>query len=155
MANDTIQRNNGKNAYPSRSYFQAFVDTVPPPLKIHEPRDLSLGIFYGYQHNQPAAIHFVLFFGDTATYLHGASYSNALNSKVTTYLHWAAMREAKQRGMRYYDLGGIDEIRWPTLTAFKRQFRGEEFNYVGNIDIPIRPHFYILYNLLRRFKKPS
>lgn len=153
MMEETIQRNSGKNAYPNHSYFHALAKIISPPAEIYNPDDLSLGVFFGYQHDKPAAAHFVLFFGDTATYLYGASYSDLLRSKTTTYLHWAAIKEAKRRGLRYYDLGGIDEKRWPTLTNFKRQFRGKESSYIGNIDIPIRPNLYRVYNFLRGFKK--
>lgn len=153
MTQDTIQRNDGKNAYPKDSYFQAMLKTIPASAKIHNPQDLSLGVFLGYQYQQPAAIHFVLFFGKTATYLYGASYSKYLPSKVTTYLHWTAMREAKRKGLSYYDLGGVDETRWPTLTNFKRQFRGQEMNYVGNIDIPLRPLLHKTYDFFRKWKQ--
>ena len=111
-----------------------------------------MGAFYGYQNGEPAGTHFVLFFGKTATYLYGASFSKHLNSKVTTYLHWVAIQEAKRRGMNYYDLGGIDAKRWPKLTEFKRQFRGTEFAYIGNVDIPIRPSLYRAYDLMRKQK---
>ena len=53
----------------------------------------------------------------------------------------------------YYDLGGIDEDKWPSLTTFKRQFKGEEFSYLGNIDILLKPVVYFIYNLVRRLKK--
>lgn len=152
MAKETIRRNSGKNAYPNLSYFRAMAQAIPLVTETHNPENLSLGVFYGYQHGQPAAIHFVLFFGETATYLYGASYSDHLNSKVTTYLHWSAMREARRRNCLYYDLGGIDDKRWPTLTNFKRQFRGKEFNYLGNIDIPLRPFLYKVYNWSKGFK---
>lgn len=150
MAKETIQRNSGKNVYPQRAYFDAMVKAIPPAGDHHDPSVLSLGAFHAYEHGKPAAIHFVLFFGGTATYLYGASHSDTLRSKATTYLHWAAMREAKRRGLRYYDLGGVDETRWPTLTNFKRQFRGKEFSYVGNVDIPVRPVLYRAYNWVRK-----
>lgn len=154
MMRDTITRNSGVNAYPSREYFEALFEA----LSESEPDGdnsggLSLGIFRAYHDGDLAATHFVLFFGSTATYLYGASYTKHLNSKAPTYLHWAAMQEAKRRGMRYYDLGGIDANLWPKLTEFKRQFRGEETTYVGNIDIPLRPLAYRAYNLLRKIKK--
>ena len=82
-----------------------------------------------------------------------AAHTDCLPSKVETYLHWATMKEAKRRGMKFYDLGGIDENYWPTLTKFKRQFHGKEFHYVGNIDIPIRPAMYRAYNILRKLNK--
>jgi len=152
MADATTRRNSGRNVYPGRPYFDALTKAVPSVTDGYDHARLSLGTFWAYEHGRPAAINFVLFFGDTATYLYGASHGNALRSKATTYLHWAAMREAKQRGLKYYDLGGIDETRWPTLTSFKRQFRGKEFSYVGNIDIPIRPILYHAYNLVRGFR---
>lgn len=153
MAKDTTQRNNGKNTYPSNAYFRALLQTIPPLPEKYDPGRLSLGVFLGYQNQQPAAAHLVLFFGSTATYLYGASYSRSLPSKVSTYLHWAAMREAKKRGLSRYDLGGIDEKRWPTLTNFKRQFRGEELDYVGNIDIPLRPLLHKTYDFFRKWKR--
>ena len=155
MAKDTIRRNSGKNAYPTPAYFRSFFETIPIAGSRDEAENLSVGVFSGYRNADPAGIHFVLFFGNTATYLYGASYRNHLNSKVTTSLHWAAMREAKQRGMEYYDIGGIDEAIWPTLTDFKRQFRGKEFCYVGNMDMPVRPLLYRLYNAVHRLKKFS
>src|SRR3989344_757601 len=152
MTEDTIKRNSGANAYPSPSYFRALLESTPVMSGKYDPETLSLGIFYGYQNGAPAALHIVLFFGDTATYLYGASYTSRLPSKVTTYLHWAAMQEAKTRGLKFYDLGGIDEVRWPSLTNFKRQFRGLEFSYCGNVDIPLRPRLYALYNLFKKFR---
>lgn len=145
MMKDTIQRNGGKNAYPNDAYFEALFSVFS--------ESAELGAFYGHQYGEPAATHFVLFFGSTATYLYGAAYTKHLSSKVTTYLHWVAIQEAKRRGMKYYDLGGIDDKRWLTLTEFKRQFRGKEFSYIGNINIPIRRFAYQAYNFLRRIKK--
>src|SRR3989344_6228922 len=153
MIKETIKRNGGKNAYPSDSYLYSLLRIIPSAARVRDSNGLTLGVFCGYQNHIVAAIHAVLFFGATATYLSGASFSKYLNSKVVTYLHWTAMRVARERGMRYYDLGGIDEHRWPSLTNFKRQFRGEEFSYIGNVDISLRPALYRAYNVLRKFKK--
>lgn len=153
MARDTIGRNGGKNAYPNVRYFQTLLKTVPALRDNSDDPGLSLAVFRGLQHDQPAATHFVLFFGDTATYLFGASHNATLSSKAVTYLHWTAMQEAKKRGFKYYDLGGIDEVLWPTLTRFKRQFRGQELKYAGNLDIALRPLLYSVYNTLRRFRR--
>ncbi|MGB7957492.1 MAG: peptidoglycan bridge formation glycyltransferase FemA/FemB family protein [Minisyncoccia bacterium] len=146
MKKDTIARNSGKNAYPSDRYFQSLFATVPFLAKDNRDENvLSLAAFYGYHEGVPASAHFVLFFGKTATYLYGASHTAHLNSKVDTYLHWQAMIEAKRRGCRYYDLGGIDEQKWPSLTAYKRQFRGKELSYVGNVTLPFRKLLYHAY----------
>lgn len=153
MAKDTIDRNSGKNLYPPRAYFDSMFKILPALEADTDTDKLTIGTFCGYQYNKPAAIHYVLFFGDTATYLYGASATNCLKSKVTTYLHWQAAREAKRRGFKYYDLGGIDEKLWPSITTFKRQFGGLEFAYVGLIDIPLRPRLYQLYNFLKKIRR--
>jgi lipid II:glycine glycyltransferase (peptidoglycan interpeptide bridge formation enzyme) len=153
VAQDTIARNNGKDIYPDDNYFQSLLKSISA-LGAETPREeLTLATFGGYRAGELAAMHFVLFFGDTATYLYGASSTAHLSSKVTTCLHYAAMQEAKRRGLKYYDLGGVDEKLWPSLTSFKRQFRGHELNYLGNLDLPIRPWLYRAYNFAQRLKR--
>ncbi|TAK57170.1 peptidoglycan bridge formation glycyltransferase FemA/FemB family protein [Patescibacteria group bacterium] len=153
MMGETLKRNGGKDVYPAQSYFRALVKTIPTISKKDYSEKTGLTIWYAYQEHEVVVAYFVLFFAGTATYLFGASYNDRLSSKATTYLHWTAMKEAKKRGMLFYDLGGIDEKRWPTITTFKRQWRGREFGYLGNIDIPIRPLLYRLYNAVRVLRK--
>ncbi len=157
MIKDTVVRSNGGKAYPSESYLRTFISgsKILGQNDVYNPMAMSLGIFFGYQHGKAASAHIVVFFGDTATYLFGASHTEYLNSKVDTYLHFSAMREAKRLGMSHYDLGGIDEKIWPSLTTFKRQFGGEEICYVGNIDVPIRPLLYKSYDFFKKIIKKS
>lgn len=152
MILDTAKRSNGFNAYPSRDYLRNLLASIPPLGVSKDPHELTQAVFFGYQDGAPAGAHVVVFFGGTATYLYGATYTNRLNSKVTTYLNWKAIEEAKSRGYRYYDLGAIDERRWPSITNYKRQFRGREFTYIGNIDIPLRPLYYEIYNVLKQVR---
>ncbi len=140
MVQDTIKRNDGQNAYPGDAYFHALFKTVP------------FTVFYGHHQGQLVSAHFVIFFAKTATYLYGASNTKHLSSKVDTYLHWTAMKEAKKRGFEYYDLGGLDMNIWPSLTTYKRQYHGQEFEYMGNIDIPLHSFSYFIYNLARNIK---
>ncbi|MBI2013215.1 MAG: peptidoglycan bridge formation glycyltransferase FemA/FemB family protein [Candidatus Colwellbacteria bacterium] len=152
MAQETVLRNNGKNIYPPREYFET-ITKVLPPLSQTQTGEMSWRFFCGMHEGQPAAINLVIFFGGTATYLFGASYTKKLPSKVTTYLHWRGLTESKKMGFKYYDLGGIDEKLWPSLTVFKKRFGGEEFEYIGNMDIPVRPLIYRLYNLAQKIRK--
>lgn len=153
LAESTIGRNGGKNIYPTDLYFDALFKSIPAHDGAHDPEKLTLVTYCGYQGEDLAAINYVLFFGDTATYLYGASSSEHLNSKVTTYLHWHAMRHAKGLGFKYYDLGGVDKDLWPSLTNFKHQFNGEDIAYIGNIDIPLSPYLYKLYNLIQKIRR--
>ncbi|MBI2052388.1 MAG: peptidoglycan bridge formation glycyltransferase FemA/FemB family protein [Candidatus Sungbacteria bacterium] len=152
MAGETIARNAGKNIYPGRAYFETMLKTVPY-IDDAKNGELSLGFFCGRHEGRLAAMNLVLFFGRTATYLFGGSYTAELSSKVTTYLHWRGMEEAKERGYIYYDLGGIDEKLWPSLTVFKRRFKGEEFEYLGNIDVVLNSLGYRVYNIIRKIRK--
>ncbi|MEK9174622.1 MAG: peptidoglycan bridge formation glycyltransferase FemA/FemB family protein, partial [Patescibacteria group bacterium] len=152
MAKETVARNGGKNIYPGRDYFETMLKTLPH-IDTTKENELAFCFFEGRQEGEPAAMNLVLFFGKTATYLFGASATAKLPSKVTTYLHWYSLKEAKKRGYQYYDLGGIDEKLWPSLTVFKRRFGGEEFEYAGNVDIVVNIIKYKIYNWIRKIKK--
>jgi len=153
MMTETIARNGGVNVYPSKSYFKNLESAMPPIKDRHDTVNATLGYFIGYTDGKPAACHLVIFFGNTATYLYGAANTETLASKVTTYLHFQGMLEAKKRGIKHYDIGGIDVTKWPSLTAFKRQFRGEEFAYIGLVDVPTHPFLYRCYNIMRALRR--
>lgn len=46
--------------------------------------------------------------GDTCTYLLGATGEAGLKCKAAYLLQWRTVRMARERGLRWYDLGGID-----------------------------------------------
>lgn len=99
------------------------------------------------------ASQIMIFFGRRATYLHGAS-SYSDRSRMAPYLlHWRIIQEAKRRGFAEYDLGGVDEFRWPGLTRFKQGFGGREEVCVGTFDFPLRLVHYALYTLGRALIK--
>ena len=153
LSADTVKRNDGRQIYPGETYFRSLFEILPASSEAStQAPALSLLTLYGYHENRLAAIHFVFGFGETATYIYGASSTDHLSSKITTYLHWQAMKQAKRYGFKYYDLGAVDERRWPTLTEFKRQSRGQETAYLGNIDIPLNPRLYKWYNRFRRWR---
>lgn len=155
MAKDTTKRNRGKNVYPTKSYFNALVATLPRAGAVPHRERLELSLRCAYHDGELAAAQFTVFFGDTATYLYGASRTDHLSSKAPTYLHWVEIQEARRKGFKHYDLGGIDEELWPTLTDFKRRFRGAELSYVGNMDILLQPKMYHAYKFLRTLLKSN
>ncbi len=98
------------------------------------------------------AANIILFYGDTAYYLHGAS-DYAYRSLMAPYLlHWETIKYAKERGCKSYDFWGIDEQKWPGVTRFKRGFGGREVHYVGSFDYIFQPLWYGLYNLRHKIK---
>lgn len=86
-----------------------------------------------------------------ATYLHGASYYEMRELMAPYLLHWEIIREAMRRGFVSYDLGGIDEQRWPGLTRFKKGFGGDIVDFPETRDFVFRKGWYALYALRRRF----
>lgn len=93
----------------------------------------------------------VVFYGDTATYLHGGSSEEYKNLMAPYLLQWEIIKKAKQLGLKYYDFWGIEE-RYPGVTRFKKGFAGSEIDYQGTFDLPLNNLWYLLYNLVKKFK---
>jgi hypothetical protein len=64
--------------------------------------------------------------GDTAVYVLGATTVEGMKSKASYALHWQVMLTARERGCRWYDLGGIDHENNPGVHHFKAGFGGAE-----------------------------
>jgi lipid II:glycine glycyltransferase (peptidoglycan interpeptide bridge formation enzyme) len=153
MRQDTARRA-GKGIFPDERYFRNLTAILPPigTQKADAVRPHS-GIFVATHGGELAAINIVIFFADSATFLFGAAFSRELPFKVSPYLHWSSLIEAKKRGFRHYDLGGVDAKRWKTLTYFKEQFGGRRVEYMGNVDVVEKPLFYAAYRVLRGLRR--
>ncbi|HEX4004998.1 MAG TPA: peptidoglycan bridge formation glycyltransferase FemA/FemB family protein [Acidobacteriaceae bacterium] len=64
--------------------------------------------------------------GDSAIYLLGATSDAGLNAKGAYLLQWTLMGWLRERGTRWYDLGGIDPEGNPGVYYFKRGFSGAD-----------------------------
>ena len=110
-----------------------------------------LSLFIAYDAQQPLAAALVAWFGQTASYLHGAS-SNLNREKQAPYLlHWEIIKSAKSRDCAIYDLGGISTINrhaWAGITRFKLGFGGQTVSYAGNLELPLHSAWFKLYQLL-------
>jgi lipid II:glycine glycyltransferase (peptidoglycan interpeptide bridge formation enzyme) len=62
--------------------------------------------------------------GDSAIYLLGATSDAGLNSKGAYLLQWTLICWLKERGVKWYDLGGIDPEGNPGVYHFKRGLSG-------------------------------
>jgi len=91
----------------------------------------------------------VSFFGDMATYVHGASSNEYRNVMAPHLMQWQIIKDAKQQGYKYYDFNGINALKWPGVTRFKKGFNGREFNYPGTYDLAFNKLWYNGYNILR------
>lgn len=84
-------------------------------------------------------------YGDTMTYLHGASSSASRNVMAPFILHWDAIRSAKAAGFKTYDFWGCNpesekafdfRPRWEGITRFKLGWGSERVSFVGTLDLP-------------------
>jgi lipid II:glycine glycyltransferase (peptidoglycan interpeptide bridge formation enzyme) len=64
--------------------------------------------------------------GDSAIYLLGATSDAGLNAKGAYFLQWTLISWLKGRGVKSYDLGGIDPVGNPGVYHFKKGFSGAD-----------------------------
>lgn len=101
------------------------------------------------------AANLLVFSGDTAHYLHGGSSDREREVMAPFLLHVRSIEEAKRRGMKHYDFGGVrirskkDEAdrAWEGITRFKQGFapKTETLLCPGTYDIVMAPLRYRLY----------
>ncbi len=92
-------------------------------------------------------------FGNTMTYLHGASSSMKREVMAPFALHWEMMMYAKAEGLKHYDWHGVDSLKWPGFTRFKRGFGGRDIVYPGAFDLILEPSAYTGYTVLRGLRR--
>lgn len=129
-------------------------------LSVFSEEDLSLFVaeFEGYV----LAANLILFSGDTAIYLHGGTSDVHREMMAPVLLQWEQMREAKRRGCRWYDFGGVrtpssgeDQLSginaWEGITRFKLGFSPDTPTKIfpGCYDVVIDRKRYGLYLHLR------
>lgn len=110
----------------------------------------ELRVWVARHEGQPLASIITVFYGDTATYLYGAS-SDEKRSLMPAYaLQWAAIRAAREAGCSTYDFYGIPPTDDPDhamagLYRFKTGFGGDIVHYAGSWDVPLVAPAYALW----------
>ena len=143
-----------------KSYHKLFFTSLPPEM---------CRLFVVEYKDKVLAANLVIFFGDTATYLHGGSSSEHRDAMAPYLLQWEQMKCAKREGYQYYDFGGIKtqatdspstssgqaSNAWEGITRFKRGFSvtTEPFLFPGTYDMVLDSNRYFLYTLLQRIKQ--
>lgn len=99
------------------------------------------------------AANLEIIFGDTATYLYGASSSVKRNLMAPYALQWEAIRAAKGEGHAWYDFWGANPAdpqapgykpSWEGITRFKNGWGGQTVSFAGTWDVPWKPWAYRL-----------
>jgi len=95
------------------------------------PLNHRMHTLISFQGSVPAAGIVSSAMGDSSIYLLGATGDKGLTSNGGYLLQWTWIRMLKEKGFRWYDLGGIDPERNPGVYHFKSGLSGVESFHVS------------------------
>lgn len=104
----------------------------------------------------PLAAHLMVYAGNTATYVHGASSHEKRSLMAPQYLYWKTIQRAKAKGLRTFDFFGVapegapSSHPWAGITRVKEGFGGTRISYAGARDLVISGAMYDVFNTARR-----
>jgi lipid II:glycine glycyltransferase (peptidoglycan interpeptide bridge formation enzyme) len=157
LMSETTDRD-GFHSHP-RDYFEKMVDVLNP--RRHKGGMLAVRLVFAMHDGEAVAAGLFAEYGDTVTYLHGASMAAKRQVMAPYALHWGVMRDAKARGFKKYDLWGVapnDEDTkhpWFGITRFKMGFGGARVSYLGTWELPQSSLMYRLYSLSQKLRGRS
>ncbi len=108
----------------------------PPPKLLREWRagvtdDEPMVVLRAVEGGETVAGVCLALHGSSATYLLGWNGDRGRRSRASHYLLWHSIEYLKQAGLRWFDLGGIDEVANPGIAQFKLGMGGEFYDSVG------------------------
>ena len=133
------------SAHPE-NYYRKMIGTTPENI---------LKLYCAEYEGKIIATNLIVFYKDTATYLHGASDNENRNVMAPYLLQWQAILDAKKTGLKYYDFGGVKTSGgWEGITKFKFGFslNTKPTLFPGSYDIVINKNKYFLYRILQKIK---
>ena len=112
-------------------------------------KDNQVLLYTAYLGKKKLAQAFVIFYGEEADYHYGASTLEGRIYPGAYLIQWEAIKEAKNRGMKRYNLWGVSpehetNHRFYGVSVFKRGFGGQDVEYLHARDLIINPIAYKL-----------
>lgn len=134
----------------SPNYYRAMARTLAP--------ERMLAVFTAERDGRTVAANIMLHFGNTVTYLHGASEYSERKLMAPHLLQWHQIRWAREQGARIYDFGGVappdsdPSHPFAGITRFKQGFGGRTVVSPGAYDLPLKRAWYTLYRAAKMFR---
>ncbi len=152
MLDETASRD--KFSTHERKYYRTMLDVLSPK----KSEGLRTRMFFAEYQGRAVAAAMTGEFGDTVTYLHGASVAGDRKVMAPYLLHWHIMKDAKARGFAKYDFWGVApsddaEHPWAGITRFKTGFGGDRVEYLGAWELPGNRLWYTLYRYAKRLRR--
>ncbi len=136
-----------RNGFAERSlcYFTDVWDALAPT------GHMELYLASAAEHDLAAGILFL--FGNKAVYAYGASGNEHREHMAPYALQWVMIQRALERGCTSYDMTGVPRRLQENepgygLYRFKRGFWSEVSEFVGEMDLPLHPARYRLWNVV-------
>lgn len=94
-------------------------------------KDEKINVILAYHNGTPISAHMASNLGDTSVVLLAASNEKGLSCFGSYLVWWWGAVAAHRAGMKWYDLGGINPSRNPTVYQFKSRMGGTEYSHIG------------------------
>jgi lipid II:glycine glycyltransferase (peptidoglycan interpeptide bridge formation enzyme) len=131
----------------SREYYNAVLQSIPADSGFVALCTIN---------DKPAAIGLFAAYDGMVHYVFAGSSNDFRKIAPPYYLIWNAILEARKRGWRTLNFGGIsDDVKGTHLagvTGFKQRFSGYEVDHPNPVDLVYKPFKYILFELYKRAK---
>ena len=91
----------------------------------------------------------IIFYGNMAAYRHSASLQLDKRLPTSYLIQWEAIKEAKKRGVMWYNFWGIapegasSKHPFFGITHFKKGFGGSHMELLPCFDIPLKMRYYL------------
>lgn len=113
-------------------------------------KDNQARVFICKKGKEVLAMAIIIFYGDTAYYHFSGSVSKYNEIPFSYYLQWQIIKEAKKRGLKYYNFWGIapnnsPKHRFAGVTLFKTGFGGERIDWLHAHDLPVSKLYWASY----------
>jgi len=130
------------------NYYRQMIKIIPAE---------NLQLYLAEYEGKIIAANIMIFFEDTAIYLHGASDNEFRNVMAPYLLQWRQIQDAKNKGCKKYDFGGVKTQGgkgWEGITRFKLGFskNTKPLDFPGSYDIVISPFKYWIYRAIQKMK---
>ncbi len=104
-------------------------------------------LYMAFYQGQPIAGTIAIWYGDKVWYLYGASSNEHRNLMPNYALQWEMIQWATEKGCRLYDFRGVpglvpEDHPLYGLVRFKQGFGGEYTEFVGEMDLVLKPVIY-------------
>ena len=132
------------------NYYRKMLEIIPESI---------IKLYVAEYENKIIATNIVIFYGDTAYYLHGASDDKYKNLMAPHMLQWRQIQDARKAGCVRYDFCGVkvNEKKgksWEGITRFKLGFspNTKPVEFPGSYDIIVSPVRYWGYRIIQKIK---